>query len=88
MARQLTRRAFMQWSAMSAGATLLAACAPVAAPGGAGATQPAAGGAAAQTTGGGGTLVFGYPQKTTYGNLCVPWNGGTIIKRDEFERHR
>lgn len=74
MARQLTRRAFMQWSAMSAGATLLAACAPVAAPGGAGATQPAAGGAAAQTTGGGGTLVFGYPQKTTYGNLCVPWN--------------
>ncbi|CAN5802450.1 oligopeptide ABC transporter substrate-binding protein [soil metagenome] len=72
MAKQLNRREFMQWTALGAGATLLAACAPGALPS-APAAQPAAGGAAAPATGGG-TLVFGYPQKTTYGNFCVPWN--------------
>lgn len=82
MAKQLTRREFMQITALGAGAGLLAACAP-AAPGSAPAAQTAAEGAAAQATGGG-TLVFGYPQKTTYGNFCVPWNyAGT---QDVYQR--
>lgn len=82
MAKQLTRREFMQITALGAGAGLLAACVP-ATPGSAPAAQTAAEGAAAQTTGGG-TLVFGYPQKTTYGNFCVPWNyAGT---QDVYQR--
>lgn len=81
MAKQLTRREFMQITALGAGAGLLAACVP-ATPGGAPAAQPAAGEAAQAT--GGGTLVFGYPQKTTYGNFCVPWNyAGT---QDVYQR--
>lgn len=88
MAKQLTRREFMHVAALGTGASLLAACAPTApgaAPGTAPAAQPAAaeGAAAAQGTGGG-TLVFGYPQKTTYGNFCVPWNyAGT---QDVYQR--
>jgi peptide/nickel transport system substrate-binding protein len=62
----------MHLTATGASAALLAACAPATAPGGAPAGQPAAeGGAEAEA--GGGTLVFGYPQKTTYGNFCAPW---------------
>jgi peptide/nickel transport system substrate-binding protein len=71
MTKHLTRREFLQVTALGAGAGLLAACAPVA-PGAAPAAQPAAEGGAQAASGG--TLVFGYPQKTTYGNFCVPWN--------------
>jgi peptide/nickel transport system substrate-binding protein len=73
MAKQLTRREFLQVTALGAGAGLLAACVP-AAPGDAPAAPAAGEGAAAAPATGGGTLVFGYPQKTTYGNFCVPWN--------------
>ena len=79
MARQLSRRQFIRFTAMSAGATLLAACAPTT-PGGAPAGAPAGEATAAGTaaasgsaSAGGGTLVIGYPQKTTYGNFCQPW---------------
>jgi len=84
MAKQLTRREFMHVAALGTGAGLLAACAPTA-PGAAPAAQPtAAEGAAAVQSTGGGTLVFGYAQKTTYGNFCVPWNyAGT---QDVYQR--
>jgi peptide/nickel transport system substrate-binding protein len=74
MAKQLNRRQFLQFSAAGASLSLLAACAPAAAPGATPAPQAtAAAGEAAAAETGGGTLVFGYPQKTTYGNFCAPW---------------
>lgn len=73
MARQLTRRDFLQFTAMGASAAALAACAPAGTPGTAPASTTAAEAGAAASTTGGGTLVFGYAQKTTYGNLCAPW---------------
>lgn len=72
MARQFSRRQFIQFSAMSAGAAMLASCVP-AAPAGAPASEPAAAASGAAASTGGGTLVVGYPQKTTYGNFCQPW---------------
>jgi len=72
MAKQFTRREFVYLSALGASSALLAACAPAAAPGAAPAATTAAAEAPAASTGGG-TLVFGYPQKTTYGNFCSPW---------------
>ena len=94
MARQLTRREFMRATALGAGASLLAACAapvpagvPAAAPAAEATVAPtpaAAAEATAVPATGGGTLVFGYPQKTTYGNFCVPWNyAGT---QDVYQR--
>ncbi len=73
MARQMTRRDFLHFSAMSASAAALAACAPAGTPGAAPASTTAAEAGAAASSAGGGTLVFGYAQKTTYGNLCSPW---------------
>ena len=78
MARQISRRQFLRFTAMGAGVTLLASCAPTTGPSSAPASQPAAAGTAASGTAatsssGGGTLVLGYPQKTTYGNFCAPW---------------
>ncbi len=73
MARQLTRRDFLQFTAMGASAAALAACAPAGTPGAAPASTTATEAGAAASTTGGGTLVFGYAQKTTYGNLCAPW---------------
>lgn len=75
MARQMTRRDFLHFTAMSASAAALAACAPAGTPGAAPASTTAAetGAAASTSGGGGGTLVLGYSQKTTYGNFCAPW---------------
>jgi peptide/nickel transport system substrate-binding protein len=70
MARQFSRRQFMQFTAAGAGASLLAACAPAAGPASAPSGQPVA---APVASSGGGTLVIGYPQKTTFGNFCAPW---------------
>jgi peptide/nickel transport system substrate-binding protein len=73
MAKQLTRRGFMQVTALGAGASLLAACAAPAAPGGAPSVPVASEGATGVTASEVNTLVFGFPQRTTYGNFCVPW---------------
>src|SRR4051794_26770619 len=67
MARQLTRREFMQLTAVGDSAGLLAACVS-GAPAGAPAAQPAAGGAAAPATTSG-TLNIGYGQKTSYSHF-------------------
>lgn len=70
MAKQLTRRKFMQVTALGAGAGLLAACAPAAAPGGETAAQPAAAeGAAPAQPAAGSTLTIGYGQKTSYSHF-------------------
>ncbi|MBX3010004.1 MAG: ABC transporter substrate-binding protein [Caldilineaceae bacterium] len=72
MAKQLTRRKFIQLTALGAGVGVLAACAPTAAPVGAPAAQPtAAAGAAAPAAGpaAGGTLNIGYGQKTSFSHL-------------------
>jgi len=68
MAKQLTRREFMQLTTLSAGAGLLAACVS-AAPSGAPAAQPAAGGAAPAQAAVSGTLNIGYGQKTSYSHF-------------------
>ncbi len=68
MAKQLTRRRFIQLTALGAGTGLLAACAP-AAPGAAPVAQSTAvAGAAAQPTTGG-TLNIGYAQKTSFSHF-------------------
>src|SRR5262245_31409097 len=72
MARQICRRQFIRFSAMSVGAAMLVSCVP-AAPAGTSASEPAAASTTAPSSTGSGTLVVGYPQKTTYGNFCQPW---------------
>ena len=68
MAKQLTRREFMQLTTLSASAGLLAACVS-AAPSGAPAAQPATGGAAPAQAAVSGTLNIGYGQKTSYSHF-------------------
>lgn len=68
MAKQLTRREFLQVTALGAGAGLLAACVP-AAPSAAPAAQPATGSAGAAQPAAGGTLNIGYGQKTSFSHF-------------------
>ena len=73
--RDITRRNFLKGSALAAAGSILAACAPTAAPAEAPADEAEA--AAAPESMGGGTLVFGYPQKTSYSDLlAVEHNAG------------
>ncbi|MCY4093068.1 MAG: ABC transporter substrate-binding protein, partial [Caldilineaceae bacterium] len=66
----VTRRNFLKGAALAAAGGVLAACAPAAAP--ATGTAPAADeGADDMPMRKGGTLVFGYPQKTSYQNLLA-----------------
>ena len=70
----ITRRNFLKGSALAAAGSLLAACAPTAAPA---ETEAAADEAVAEPESMGGTLVFGYPQKTSYSDLlAVEHNAG------------
>ena len=67
--RDITRRNFLKGSALAAAGGLLAACAPAAAPAG---EAPAADEDPAMASDRlGGTLVFGYPQKTSYQDLLA-----------------
>ena len=73
--RDITRRNFLKGSALAAAGSILAACAPTAAPAEAPAADEAEAAAAPESMGG--TLVFGYPQKTSYSDLlAVEHNAG------------
>ena len=73
--RDITRRNFLKGSALAAAGSILAACAPTAAPAEAPAADEVEAAAAPESMGG--TLVFGYPQKTSYSDLlAVEHNAG------------